>query len=244
MSHAHATVSSSSNFQLIINNALDKYKKRTQNDLLAHPLAAQLQSCNSPSTIFSVLQQQVQELEQSRSSDERWSRWLDPTVNTLYALSSTVAAGVGLVFSPANIIFAAVGVLLSAAKDARASHDTLLDIFERIEMFFQRLGIYTEVPPTIEMTDITIQIMVEVLSILGIATKEVKYGRMRCSEKHMKKLIGRAEMENAMKRLDKLTQEARMAAAENLKVTRTVDKSVEEVADTVVAIDTNGQRRR
>jgi hypothetical protein len=53
----------------------------------------------------------------------------------------------------------------------------------------------------------------------------------------MKKLIGRAEMENAMKRLDKLTQEARMAAAENLKVTRTVDKSVEEVADTVVAID-------
>jgi hypothetical protein len=97
MSHAQPIVSSSSNFQLLINNALDKYKKRTKNDLLAHPLAAQLQSCNSPSDILAVLQQQVQGLDQSRSSDERWSRWLDPTVNVLYALSATVGAGVGLV---------------------------------------------------------------------------------------------------------------------------------------------------
>jgi hypothetical protein len=100
------------------------------------------------------------------------------------------------VFSPASVIFAGVGVLLSvriayyfrvdhcnshifqAAKDARATQDTLIDIFERIEMFFRRLEIYTEVPPTVEMTDIIIQIMVEVLSILGIATKEVKRGRI------------------------------------------------------------------
>ena len=59
-----------------------------------------------------------------------------------------------------------------------------------------------------------------------------------CSEKYMKKLIGRTEIEDALKRLDKLTQEeARMAAAQNLKVTHTVDKRVEEVADTVAAID-------
>ena len=96
MSHSRRTVSSS-NFQLIINNALDKYKKHTKKDLLAHPLAARLQSCNSASAILAVLQQQVQELlSHSRSSDERWSRWLDPTVNILYKLCSAVA-GVGLV---------------------------------------------------------------------------------------------------------------------------------------------------
>jgi hypothetical protein len=60
----------------------------------------------------------------------------------------------------------------------RASQDTLIDIFERIETFFRRLEIYTEVPPATEMMDIIIQIMVEVLSILGIATKEIKQGRM------------------------------------------------------------------
>ena len=64
-----------------------------------------------------------------------------------------------------------------AAKDARASQDTLIDIFERTEMFFRRLELYTEVPLTTEMMDIIIQIMVEVLSILGITTKEIKQGQ-------------------------------------------------------------------
>ena len=33
-------------------------------------------------------------------------------------------------------------------------------------------------PPTTEMTEMIIQIMVEVLSILGIATKDIKQGRI------------------------------------------------------------------
>jgi hypothetical protein len=58
------------------------------------------------------------------------------------------------------------------------------------------------------------------------------------SEKFAKRLIGRTEMEDGLKRLDKLTQEeVRMATAQNLKVTHTVDKGVKEVVDTVVAID-------
>jgi hypothetical protein len=194
-----------------MNDALNKYKKRTKRDLLAHPLAAQLQSCDSPSAILTILHQQVHGSDQFRNSDEWWSRWLDPTINVLYNLSSTLGAGVGLVFSPAAVIFSGIGVLLSAAKDARASQDILTDIFERVEMFFRRLEIYTEVPPTMEMTDIIVQIMVEVLSILGIATKEIKQGRMK---KYVKKLIGRTDIEDGLKRLDKLTQEeSRMAAA-------------------------------
>ena len=108
MSHAQSTASSSSkgpNFQLIINNALDKYKKRTKNDLLAHPLAAQLQSCDSPAAILAILHQQVQGSDQSQSSDERWSRWLDPTINVLYVLSSTLGAGVSLVCLRAELVW-------------------------------------------------------------------------------------------------------------------------------------------
>jgi hypothetical protein len=68
--------------------------------------------------------------------------------------------------------------ICQAAKDARASQDNLIDIFERIEMFFRRLEIYTEVPPTSEMMDIIVRIMAEVLSIVGIAMKEIKQGRI------------------------------------------------------------------
>ena len=98
MSHTHPiTASSSSNFQLIINNALDTYKKRTRKDLRTHPLAVQLQSCDSPGAILAVLRPQVQGLDQSRNTDERWTKWLDPTVNVLYTFSNIIGASVGLV---------------------------------------------------------------------------------------------------------------------------------------------------
>jgi hypothetical protein len=100
MSHTHvmaSSSSSSSNFQIMINNALDMYKRRTKKDLLAHPLAIRLQSCNSPSAIIAILQEQVQGLDQSRGSEERWSKWLDPTVNVLQAFSSILEAGTSMV---------------------------------------------------------------------------------------------------------------------------------------------------
>jgi methyl-accepting chemotaxis protein len=57
-------------------------------------------------------------------------------------------------------------------------------------------------------------------------------------EKYTKRLVGRTDMEDALMRLDRLTQEeARMAVAQNLMATHTVDERVREVANTVVAID-------
>ena len=97
MSHPTPSTSSSKNFQLIFNNALDAYKKRTKNDLLAHPLLVQLQDCNSPSAILAIIHQQVQESHQSREADERLTKWLDPTVNVLYSLSGALGEGVSLV---------------------------------------------------------------------------------------------------------------------------------------------------
>jgi hypothetical protein len=64
-----------------------------------------------------------------------------------------------------------------AAKDIDASEEALADLFERIENFFKRLESYMEVPPTDAMTDIIVKIMVEVLNILAIATREMKQGR-------------------------------------------------------------------
>jgi murein tripeptide amidase MpaA len=60
----------------------------------------------------------------------------------------------------------------------------------------------------------------------------------RYSEKYMKKLIGRTDIEDGLKRLDKLTQEeARMATAQVLKVAHTVDERVRGVADRVDDVD-------
>ena len=88
---------SSSNFQLIFNSAVEAYEKRTKRNLLAHPLALQLQKCDSPASIFAVLQSQVDDLEQARKGDERLTKWLGPTINVLIAFSDTLGEGVSLV---------------------------------------------------------------------------------------------------------------------------------------------------
>ncbi len=131
--------------------------------------------------------------------------------------------------------------LSQTAKDVEASQDTLVDLFGRIENFFKRLESYIAVRPTDAMTDIIVKIMIEVLNIFAIATKDMRQGRGSallsviyhalsanlCSERYLKKLVGRKEMEDALKRLDKLTQEeARMAAAESLKLMHIVNNKV------------------
>jgi hypothetical protein len=56
------------------------------------------------------------------------------------------------------------------------AQNALLVIFQRIEMFFRRLELYAKVEPTPEMMDMMVEITVEILSILGIATKEIRQG--------------------------------------------------------------------
>ena len=88
------------------------------------------------------------------------------------------------------------------------------------------------IPPTTIMTEVIVKIMVEVLSVLALATRQIKQGRLskcaitytspmaQCSiEKFAKKLLGESEVEAVLQRLDRLTQdEARMTIAQTLGV--------------------------
>ena len=94
MSQGNPTTTSSLNFQLIFNNALDAYKKRTKNDILTHPLVVQLQNITSANGVLALIHQQLQGIQRD---DDRLTKWLDPTVRVLYAFSETLGEGVSLV---------------------------------------------------------------------------------------------------------------------------------------------------
>ena len=68
-------------------------------------------------------------------------------------------------------------ITTQAAKNVRASQDSLFDIFGRLEAFFERLEVYTKAALDQQMVDTVTKIMVEVLNIIGIATKEIRQGR-------------------------------------------------------------------
>ncbi|KAF8258159.1 hypothetical protein EI94DRAFT_1708239 [Lactarius quietus] len=179
MSQVQSTSTSSTNFETIFTAALNEYKKRTKRDITTHRLATELQSCNSPSAIIAVIRAQAQKHDQSQSAGEKWMKWVDPTVNVLYAFSTTLGDGVGRIFPPANAIFAGIGVLLQAIKDVRASQNALVDLFGRLEYFFKRLEKYVEVRPTAGMKDIIVKIMAEwriSRSLLGGRMSRTRFG--------------------------------------------------------------------
>jgi hypothetical protein len=123
-----------------------------------------------------------------------------------------------------------------------------VELFERAGSFFKRLERYTDAQQTSAMGEILVKAMVEVLSILAIATTEINQsgtstlirGGGPCFSTHrplgalLKRLVGRADIEDALRRLDKLTQEeACMAAAESLKVAHGIHNKVEDVDNRV-----------
>ena len=118
-----------------------------------------------------------------------------------------------------------------------------------------RLEKYIHFRPTAAMVDIIVKIMVEVISILGIVTKEIRQSRTSMPfliditrkvdlyvEKFLKKLGGRTDVEDAFRRLDKLTpEEALMAAAETMTVTRDIDNTVKDVDKRLEGVDSKVQ---
>jgi hypothetical protein len=68
--------------------------------------------------------------------------------------------------------------LFKAAKSTVANRDVLIKLFGRIEGFFERLKVYTNIQPSPAMTDELAKIMAEVLSIFALATKGIKQGRI------------------------------------------------------------------
>ncbi|KAH9177931.1 hypothetical protein EDB89DRAFT_2239681, partial [Lactarius sanguifluus] len=193
-----------SDFKSILDAALSEYKKKTGKQLLNHPLATELQRCDSVDATLTIFQRQAEAFQQFRDGDQRLMKWISPVVDVLYTFSETLGGVANIPFPPAGLIITGIGVLLAAAKGVSSSHDALVEFFERIESFFKRLGVYTQISLTTEMAEVFVKIVAEVLSILAIATKEVRRKRAKI---YFRRLLGRTDVEDALRRLDGLIQE-------------------------------------
>ena len=175
---------------------------------------------------------------------------------TLFDLLKTLLFLHQVPFQPTKLIFVGIDVLFSvrvsfvlypayhllpfdlqlyqAAEGVSASYDALLELFEGIGSFLKRLDIYAKLSLSPVMKDIIVKMMVELVSVLALARKQIKQGRFsKCIltmsyyaatayldvEQFAKKLLGDTEIESILRRLDRLTQEeARMMDAQILEV--------------------------
>jgi hypothetical protein len=65
-----------------------------------------------------------------------------------------------------------------AADGVSANYDALIELFECLGNFLKRLHIYAGITLDPLMTDIVAKIMVELISILGLAKKQINRGRL------------------------------------------------------------------
>ena len=124
-----------------------------------------------------------------------------------------------------------------------------MHLFERIHFFLQRLESYTRIPLTNESRELLGKIMAQLLSILALSTKAMMDRKISVlvrslyflltdcvSEKIVKKLMGRKDIEDALSRLDMLTKEENlMVMMRNLEVTHHIDGAVCDVDSNVKA---------
>jgi hypothetical protein len=133
------------------------------------------------------------------------------------------------------------------ASGVASSYDALLELFECLASFLKRLEIYTTIPPTPILTEVVLKILVELLSVLALASKQIKQGRFsKCTltytlfvaqcaaEKFTKKLLGESEIETVLQGLDRLTQDgARVTVAQILGVVHGLVEGVKVVMEGV-----------
>jgi hypothetical protein len=202
-------------FQDVFDAALVEYTKQTETDLATHPLAVELENCNSADDLLLVLEKRAKAFREFGEGNKRWVKILEPTVHVLYMLSLAVSNGIGLVrllqlaslgsISPDRqfirlfrlhwqslaalasslwsvspsvpfLYFSCDGkVYYQTAEKFRASDEALIDLFDCIGGFLKRLQSHQSFSPGI--TEITVRIMSELLSVFALATQQMKMGR-------------------------------------------------------------------
>ena len=85
-----------SSFQGLFDAALQDYQIQTGTSLVDHPLAKELESCNSVDSVTAVLQEQAKIFREFRGDDGKLMKSLRYSVDILYTLSVTTE-GIGLV---------------------------------------------------------------------------------------------------------------------------------------------------
>jgi hypothetical protein len=143
MSFITTSSASFSNFQFILDAALDNYTKQTGIDITKHPSADKLQNIHSPKVVIQLLLEREAAFKDYRNKHHKLINFLHPIVQVVHAFAGSIGEAAGSVsarnrillilryciftprfeqapFHPSTMIFIGIDVLLSV-RDALLS---------------------------------------------------------------------------------------------------------------------------
>ena len=68
--------------------------------------------------------------------------------------------------------------MYQVAKGVEAGGGAIVDVLESVKRLFRHLDIYTRIPHSLALDEMVIKIVMEMLSILALATKQLTRGQM------------------------------------------------------------------
>ncbi|KZV76368.1 ankyrin [Peniophora sp. CONT] len=200
-------ISSGDTFRDLWDTALKGYSDKTGIDLLKHDYAELFDECDSAEAVTAVIQDELQNFTKFRAEDSKWGivrQKLKMVVNFVLKFNDAVAEAASSHLPGGKAIIVAIGVLLAATKGVSENYDALVELFGMFSDYLERLSSRLTAGATMgpSKKKITVDVLLEMLTVLGIALKLVKGNRF----KHwLKTIFGAEDMTNAMFRLDKLT---------------------------------------
>ena len=78
-------------------------------------------------------------------------------------------------YLPFPPVSAVLTLNLKATKSVSDDYDGLIELFELFGRYLRRLQVFTEIPPA--LGEILVKIMVELLGVLALTTRQIKQGR-------------------------------------------------------------------
>jgi hypothetical protein len=135
---------SGSSFHSLFEVALRDYEKQTGTILVEHPLAKQLETCDSVESITAVLQERARTFSKFRGDDGKVTKSLHCVVHVLQGLTTSAALGeaIGLVRHIMGTVYAFL------APDAGSSHSPLRRQYSQLLLSYSLyilLGSFTRI---------------------------------------------------------------------------------------------------
>ncbi|KAJ7793105.1 hypothetical protein B0H13DRAFT_2393780 [Mycena leptocephala] len=201
-------------------DAFGVYKHRTGIDLRDKnsDLALRLHSCDSEDSVLEALEKMATEFGGYREGSPKWQKFrqnLKPVITAVTVFIDAAAEdAVSKSVPGGKSVFVAVGILLKATQGVSEKFDALIDLLESLGLFLRQLKIRSDVPFGNESKIIVVEILVEVLKALALATQMINKNRI---QHFVRELFKSDDMKAVLDRLNKLTTiESRMTVAEML----------------------------
>jgi hypothetical protein len=139
MSQPSSLSSTSSTFRRLFDAALQDYKDKTGNTLADHPIAKQLETCESVNSITAILREQARSFREFRESDGKLMKALNSLVDVLCApsISSALNVAIGIVVRRKHSQCTLFLMASTANPACKSNIRWLRHLTRRMSLFFQ-----------------------------------------------------------------------------------------------------------